>query len=459
MLWGGRFLRDSDAFFKQFNSSLNVDYQLVEQDIFSSIAWSKALLSVDVLTVEEQKRIEIALNSLWDLVKNSPTCMLKSDSEDIHSWVEKELIKIVGEIGKKLHTGRSRNDQVTTDLKLWCKYKVKILLNQIKKFKLALIKSAEKNQSIIMPGYTHLQRAQPITFSFWCLAYIEMLDRDEDRLEDVLKRLNVSPLGCGALSGTTWNIDRDKLAKEMGFTSATKNSLDSVSDRDYIIELASVASIGMIHLSRFSEDLIFFNSSESKFVTFSDAITSGSSLMPQKKNPDSLEIIRSKSGRVIGFLISILVILKGLPLSYNKDMQEDKEGLFDALKTWSRCLLMSILVLDNLEVNYSTCLKAANKDYSNSTELADYLVKKGVTFRDAHYITGKIVLEAIQNKLPLEKLHLKVLKKHCNLIESDVYKHLELREILNKRNSKGGVSFKQVQRSIKEIKKKLNIKL
>ncbi|XBC41308.1 MAG: argininosuccinate lyase [Buchnera aphidicola (Nurudea yanoniella)] len=458
MLWGGRFLHEGDSFFKKFNSSLNIDYKLVEQDIFSSISWSKALLSVNVLTIEEQKKIECALNALWNVVKKNPTSLLKSNSEDVHSWVEKELIKRVGVIGKKLHTGRSRNDQVTTDLKLWCIHKVKILLSQIKKFKIALIKVSEENNNVIMPGYTHLQRAQPITFSFWCLAYVEMLNRDEDRLRDLLKRLNFSPLGCGALSGTAWNIDRDKLARDMGFISATKNSLDSVSDRDYVIELASVASIGMIHLSRFSEDMIFFNSSESRFIILSDTITSGSSLMPQKKNPDALEIIRSKSGRVIGFLVNILVILKGLPLAYNKDMQEDKEGLFDSLETWSNCILMSILILENLTVNYSICLKAASQNYSNSTELADYLVKKGIPFRDAHYIVGKIVLEAMKRNVPLEKLTLDTLKKHCKCIENDIYKNLKLEEILKKRNVKGGVSPEQTGKFLKEIKKELNIK-
>ncbi|XBC38233.1 MAG: argininosuccinate lyase [Buchnera aphidicola (Floraphis choui)] len=456
MLWGGRFVHKLNSFFKNFNSSLNVDYKLAEQDIFSSIAWSKSLLDADVLTVDEQKKIESSLNILLKNIIKNPNLLLNNDSEDVHSWIEKELIKIVGVTGKKLHTGRSRNDQVTTDLRLWCKHKIKILLKRIREFKIVLIEIAEKNQKSIMPGYTHLQRAQPITFAFWCLAYVAMLNRDTDRVKDALKRLNVSPLGSGALSGTSWNIDREKLAEEMGFLSATDNSLDSVSDRDYVIELASVASIGMVHLSRFSEDLIFFNSSESNFIVLSDSITSGSSLMPQKKNPDSLELIRSKSGRVFGFLVSILVILKGLPLSYNKDMQEDKEGLFDSLDTWENCLLMSTLILKNLEINHTVCLEAAKKSYANSTELADYLVKKGVAFRDAHCITGKIVLEAVKQNVSLEKLHLDVLKKYCNYIDSDIYGHLKLESIFEKRNVKGGVSFYQVQEAINKFKKELD---
>ncbi|XBC38769.1 MAG: argininosuccinate lyase [Buchnera aphidicola (Melaphis rhois)] len=455
MLWGGRFIDELDPFFKKFNSSLKIDYRLVEQDIFSSIAWSKSLFNANILTQSEQKKIEEALNTLLDTVIKNPSLILNSDSEDVHSWVEKELINIVGTIGKKLHTGRSRNDQVTTDLKLWCKYKVGVLLKQINRLKITFINISERYQNTVIPGYTHLQRAQPITFSFWCLAYIAMLNRDMDRLKDALNRLNVSPLGCGALAGTSWNIDRDQLAKEMGFASATINSLDSVSDRDYVVELASIASIGMIHLSRFSEDLIFFNSSESQFIVLSDKVTSGSSLMPQKKNPDSLELIRSKSGKVIGFLVSILVVLKGLPLSYNKDMQEDKEGLFISLDTWSDCLLMSVLILENLEINNIICLEAAKKSYANATELADYLVNKGVTFRDAHHITGKIVLAAIKKNVSLEKLNLNVFQNYCKYIDKDVYQCLKLESIFNKRDSKGGVSSRQIQKAIDIAKKEV----
>ncbi|QCI23093.1 argininosuccinate lyase [Buchnera aphidicola] len=455
MLWGGRFIDELDPFFKKFNSSLKIDYRLVEQDIFSSIAWSKSLFNANILTQSEQKKIEEALNTLLDTVIKNPSLILNSDSEDVHSWVEKELINIVGTIGKKLHTGRSRNDQVTTDLKLWCKYKVGVLLKQINRLKITFINISERYQNTVIPGYTHLQRAQPITFSFWCLAYIAMLNRDMDRLKDALNRLNVSPLGCGALAGTSWNIDRDQLAKEMGFASATINSLDSVSDRDYVVELASIASIGMIHLSRFSEDLIFFNSSESQFIVLSDKVTSGSSLMPQKKNPDSLELIRSKSGKVIGFLVSILVVLKGLPLSYNKDMQEDKEGLFISLDTWSDCLLMSVLILENLEINNIICLEAAKKSYANATELADYLVNKGVTFRDAHHITGKIVLAAIKKNVSLEKLNLNIFQNYCKYIDKDVYQCLKLESIFNKRDSKGGVSSRQIQKAIDIAKKEV----
>lgn len=456
-LWGGRFLDESNEKFKKFNSSLSFDYLLAQEDIFASIAWSKSLLEVGVLNHKEQKKIESALIFLKEEICNNPKIILKSDHEDIHSWIEANLIKKVGELGKKLHTGRSRNDQITTDLKLWCKRKVYILLDSIIKLQKSFIFIAESNYNVIMPGYTHLQRAQPITFSYWCLAYVEMLKRDFSRLKDVLKRLNISPLGSGALSGTAWKIDRRKLAISMGFDSATNNALDSVSDRDYIIELLSISSISMTHLSRFSEDLIFFNSSEANFIELSDSITSGSSLMPQKKNPDALELIRSKCGRVYGSLVSILVILKSLPLSYNKDMQEDKIGLFDSLNTWSDSLSIASLVLKNIKLNRSVCRKAAEKGYSNATEVADYLVKKGMTFREAHNVSGQLVLRAINEKKSLNDLDLSIFKKYSVLIDNDIYEQITLEACLEKRSSQGGVAPNEVHKQILKEKKRLNI--
>lgn len=296
-LWGGRFTQAADQRFKQFNDSLRFDYRLAEQDIIGSIGWSKALVTVNVLSAQEQLQLEQALNVLLKEVQADPEAILQSDAEDIHSWVEQKLIEKVGDLGKKLHTGRSRNDQVATDLKLWCKAQVSELAQAIRHLRAALVATAEANQDAVMPGYTHLQRAQPVTFAHWCLAYHEMLSRDESRLEDTLTRLDVSPLGCGALAGTAYPIDREQLAGWLGFASATRNSLDTVSDRDHVLELLSDASIGMVHLSRFAEDLIFFNSGEAAFVELSDRVTSGSSLMPQKKNPDALELIRGKCGR------------------------------------------------------------------------------------------------------------------------------------------------------------------
>ncbi|HXK00371.1 MAG TPA: argininosuccinate lyase [Buchnera sp. (in: enterobacteria)] len=458
-LWGGRFTQLPNQYFKKFNNSLCVDYRLVKEDILGSIAWSKSLMMVNVLTSKEQKILENALMLLLKEIQDNPKKMLSSDSEDVHSWVESELVHKVGSLGKKLHTGRSRNDQVSTDLKLWCKSQVNLLLNNIRILTIELLHLAEVTQNIIMPGYTHLQRAQPITFAHWCLAYIEMFKRDQSRLKDAFKRIDISPLGSGALSGTSWNIDREQLAHSLGFASATNNSLDSVADRDYIIELLSIASISMLHLSRFSEDLIFFNSGEVNFIELSDNVTSGSSIMPQKKNPDALELIRGKSGRVYGSLIGILVLLKGLPLAYNKDMQEDKKGLFDGLDTWNSCLYMAVLVLKGIKINQSICREAAEKGYSNATELADYLVKKGIPFRDAHYIVGKIILEAIKKNLSLDQIDIETFKKYSSVISSDVYDILDLQSTINKRNSKGGVSKEQVSKVIAELKTINNLNL
>lgn len=454
-LWGGRFTQAADQRFKQFNDSLRFDYRLAEQDIIGSVAWSKALVTVNVLTQDEQQQLEAALNTLLGEVRENPEQILQSDAEDIHSWVEGQLIDKVGALGKKLHTGRSRNDQVATDLKLWCKMQVEALLGATRDLQQALVVTAEANQDAVMPGYTHLQRAQPVTFAHWCLAYVEMLARDESRLQDTLKRLDVSPLGCGALAGTAYEIDRQQLAGWLGFASATRNSLDTVSDRDHVLELLSDAAIGMVHLSRFAEDMIFFNTGEAGFIELSDKVTSGSSLMPQKKNPDALELIRGKCGRVQGALTGMMMTLKGLPLAYNKDMQEDKEGLFDALDTWLDCLHMSVLVLDGLQVKRSRCQEAAEQGYANSTELADYLVAKGVPFREAHHIVGEVVVAAIGQGVALEALSLAQLQQFSAVIDDDVYPILALQSCLDKRNAQGGVSPQQVARAIGDAKQRL----
>lgn len=454
-LWGGRFTQAADQRFKEFNDSLRFDYRLAEQDIIGSVAWSKALVTVNVLTQDEQQQLEAALNTLLQDVRENPEQILQSDAEDIHSWVEGQLIDKVGALGKKLHTGRSRNDQVATDLKLWCKMQIEALLGATRDLQQALVVTAEANQDAVMPGYTHLQRAQPVTFAHWCLAYVEMLARDESRLQDTLKRLDVSPLGCGALAGTAYEIDRQQLAGWLGFASATRNSLDTVSDRDHVLELLSDAAIGMVHLSRFAEDMIFFNTGEAGFIELSDKVTSGSSLMPQKKNPDALELIRGKCGRVQGALTGMMMTLKGLPLAYNKDMQEDKEGLFDALDTWLDCLHMSVLVLDGLQVKRPRCQEAAEQGYANSTELADYLVAKGVPFREAHHIVGEVVVAAIGEGVALEALPLATLQHYSTVIGEDVYPILALQSCLDKRNAQGGVSPQQVARAINDAKQRL----
>ena len=412
-LWGGRFTQTADQRFKQFNDSLRFDYRLAEQDIVGSVAWSKALVTVGVLSAAEQQQLEEALNVLLEEVRANPQQILASDAEDIHSWVEGKLIDKVGQLGKKLHTGRSRNDQVATDLKLWCKDTVVELLSANRQLQSALVETAQQNQDAVMPGYTHLQRAQPVTFAHWCLAYVEMLARDESRLQDALKRLDVSPLGCGALAGTAYEIDREQLAGWLGFASATRNSLDSVSDRDHVLELLSDAAIGMVHLSRFAEDLIFFNSGEANFVELSDRVTSGSSLMPQKKNPDALD-------------------------------------------TWLDCLHMAALVLDGIQVKRPRCAEAAQQGYANATELADYLVAKGVPFREAHHIVGEAVVEAIAQGKPLEALTLADLQKFSPVIADDVYPILSLQSCLEKRAAKGGVSPQQVAQAINEAKARLS---
>ncbi len=454
-LWGGRFTQDADQRFKRFNDSLRFDYRLAEQDIISSIAWSKALASVNILTVQEQAKIEEALQQLLVDVRADISIILSSNAEDIHSWVEQKLISQVGDLGKKLHTGRSRNDQIATDIKLWCKSEINLLLAAIKNLQQTIVKTAEANQDAVMPGYTHLQRAQPITFAHWCMAYYEMLLRDSNRLSDALLHMDSSPLGCGALAGTTYPIDRAQLAGWLGFSRATNNSLDSVASRDHVLELLSIASISMIHLSRFAEDLIFFNSGEAAFIELSDRVTSGSSLMPQKKNPDALELIRGKCGRVQGALTAMMMTMKGLPLAYNKDLQEDKEELFFAMDCWHDCLYMAALVLEDIQIKRERCKEAALQGYTNATELADYLVLKGVTFREAHHIVGQLVLEAIEKNKKLEELSLPELQQQCSVIDDDVYNILSLSSCLEKRCAQGGVSSQRVASAIERAHYKL----
>ena len=447
-LWGGRFKEKASLQFKKFNDSLPVDYRMAVQDIVGSIAWAQSIHEVGVINDDELLRLTAALQELKASVEENPKQILLSDAEDIHSWVEIQLIEKTGDLGKKLHTGRSRNDQVATDLKLWCKETGGELLFALVNLQQAMMNLAEREKDTVLPGYTHLQRAQPITFGHWCLAYVEMFNRDIGRLKDALYRLDVSPLGSGALAGTAYPIDRNALANRLGFRTATMNSLDAVSDRDHVIELLASASISMMHLSRFAEDLIFYNSGEAGFVEMSDLVSSGSSLMPQKKNPDACELIRGKSGRVFGALTGMLTTMKALALAYNKDMQEDKEGLFDALDTWQECMEMAVLVADGLKVNRSRTLAAAQQGYANATELADYLVGKDIPFREAHHIVGEVVLAAIDKGVPLEDLTISQLQEFSNKIEQDVYQHLSIESTLNKREALGGTSRSQVKKAL-----------
>lgn len=456
-LWGGRFTQQADAKFKYFNDSLRFDYRLAIQDIEGSIGWAKAITSVGILTETELETLIAALNEVRAEVEPNLAIILKDDAEDIHSWVESKLIEKVGDLGKKLHTGRSRNDQVAVDIKMWCKVQAVALQERIRALQERLVSVADENQNAVMPGYTHLQRAQPVTFAHWCMAYYEMLERDFSRLSDANKRMGTCPLGSGALAGTAYGIDRDLLAQNLGFEEATRNSLDSVSDRDHILELLSTASISMVHLSRFAEDLIIFNSGESGFLEMSDRVTSGSSLMPQKKNPDACELIRGKSGRVFGALNGLLTTLKGLPLAYNKDMQEDKEGIFDALETWQACLEIAELVLVDIQVNRERTREAAQQGYANATELADYLVAKGVPFREAHHIVGEAVVYAISKKEPLEALSIAEFQQFHSSIGDDVYPILSLESCLEKRCAKGGVNPQRVAEAIAAAKAALSL--
>ena len=451
-LWGGRFTQGPDQRFKDYNDSLKFDYRLALEDIEGSIAWADAIYSAGVLTEQENKDLKKALEELYAEVSENLDEIAKCDDEDIHSYVERRLIEKVGNLGKKLHTGRSRNDQVAVDLKLWCMKACDHVLSSIDKLQKQLLKVAEENQGSIFPGYTHLQRAQPVTFTHWILAYIQMFERDYLRLLNAKELLSTCPLGSAALAGTAYNIDRDALAQALGFKCATRNSLDGVSDRDHVMELLSCASISMVHLSRLAEDLIIYNSGEAKFVELSDKVTSGSSLMPQKKNPDALELIRGKCGRVVGALTGMLVTTKALPLAYDKDLQEDKERLFDAIDTWIDSLDMAALVFEGIKLNKQNAIDAAKGGYSNATELADYLVSKNVPFREAHSIVGRIVLYAISKDKALEDLSVAEFKEYSEVISDDVYPCLQLENILAKRDIIGGVAPAQSALEIKRMK-------
>lgn len=455
-LWGGRFTQDSDVRFKHFNDSLVFDYRLFHEDVEGSRAWAKSLVTVNVLTQDECASLIQALNELEQEMTGRENEIALAGDEDIHSYVERRLIEKVGALGKKLHTGRSRNDQVAVDLKLFCRRACDEILKSIRGLQRQLLKVADENQGVIFPGYTHLQRAQPVTFSHFCLAYLQMFDRDFVRLSNARDLLNVCPLGSAALAGTAYPMDREELAKNLGFKGATHNSLDAVSDRDHVMELLSAASISLVHLSRLSEDLIIYNSGEANFIELSDKVTSGSSLMPQKKNPDACELIRGKAGRVVGALMGILTTVKALPLAYDKDLQEDKEGLFDALDTWHECLDMMSLVFEGIKLNKDKIEAAAKGGYSNATELADYLVSKDVPFREAHDIVGQVVLYAISVAKPLEDLSVDEFKKFSAVIADDVYPILSLQSILAKRNVLGGVALEQTKAEIAALKQHLN---
>ncbi len=456
-LWGGRFSGQSSSMFRTVNDSLPFDQILAEQDIQGSIAWSQAIARAGVISAEEQQTLQQALERLLIQAKNQTLDFAASDAEDIHSFVEAWLIDEIGDTGRKLHTGRSRNDQVATDLRLWSREQVHGLIDDLQNLQKALVQLAVRLPDAIIPGYTHLQRAQPVRFGHWCLAYVEMFKRDVSRLEDACNRMNQAPLGCGALAGGVYDIDRQQLAESLGFDGPCLNSLDAVSDRDFVLDMLAAASTGMMHLSRMAEDLIFYNSGEAGFLQLSDDVTSGSSLMPQKKNPDALELIRGKCGRVFGALQGLLVTMKGLPLAYNKDMQEDKEGLFDAMTQWHICLSIAVEVLDGLALNQEACRQAAQQGFANATELADYLVAKGVPFRTAHDLSGQAVLMAIEHQCALEDLSLNQLQTIHPDIDEDVYSVLDLDNLVDKRRFIGGTGKVAVEAAIKREQQRLGM--
>ncbi|HDK7159431.1 TPA: argininosuccinate lyase [Clostridium botulinum] len=429
-LWGGRFKEEESKLMEDFNSSLSFDKKLYYEDIKGSIAHVKMLVNQNIIKEEEKEKILLGLEEILKEIDEG-ILKIEGDYEDIHSFVEINLINKIGNVGKKLHTGRSRNDQVALDMKLYAKKSTEEVIKCLKELMDSLIKVGNEN-NYIMPGYTHLQRAQVVTFRYHLLAYFEMFKRDEKRLKNALEILNESPLGSGALAGSTYSIDREYTAKLLGFRKPVDNFLDGVSDRDYIIELISKFSIIMMHLSRLSEELILWSSSEFRFIQIGDAYSTGSSIMPQKKNPDGAELIRGKTGRVYGDLISILTVMKSLPLAYNKDMQEDKEPFFDAKDTVISCLKVMEGIISTLKVNKENLMKSVKKGFLNATEAADYLVNKGMAFRDAHKVIGEIVIYCEDKNSAIEDLSLEELKQFSDLFCEDIYEFIDYKNSINK---------------------------
>lgn len=450
-LWAGRFQKETDTLVNDFNSSILFDARLYRQDITGSIAHATMLGKQGIIEEEEAEKIVAGLQAiLSDIEENKVEFSL--ENEDIHMNVESLLTERIGATGKRLHTGRSRNDQVAVDFRLYVKQEIPAIVDMIVELEKVLVKKAEAHLETVMPGYTHLQRAQPTTFAHYMMAYANMLRRDITRFEDCLVRMDECPLGAGALATSTYPVDRFKTAELLGFRKPTDNSMDSVSDRDFAIEFLSACSILMMHLSRFSEEIILWCSWEFKFVDLDDAYSTGSSIMPQKKNPDVAELVRGKTGRVYGSLIALLTVMKGLPLAYNKDMQEDKEPVFDAIDTVEICIPVFAAMLDTLTVREKNMRRAASGGFINATDCADYLAKKGIPFRDAYMIVGRLVNMCIQTGENLETLTLKDFRAISGAFDEDVYKALELRTCVNGRKVYGGPAKEAVEKQIANIK-------
>ncbi|MGN1132952.1 MAG: argininosuccinate lyase [Oscillospiraceae bacterium] len=454
-MWAGRFTKETDERVNDFNSSISFDARMYKQDIEGSIAHAKMLGEQGIIALEESKKI---VDGLKDILADIESGKLQFDptAEDVHMFVEAELTSRLGDTGKRLHTARSRNDQVALDVRMNVKVEIKEIQTLVVELIETLCSLAEKNLNTIMPGYTHMQRAQPITFAHHIMAYAQMLLRDLDRLEDTYKRTNIMPLGSGALASTTYDINRQRVCDLLGFDEITQNSLDGVSDRDFCIEFVSAISMLMMHLSRFSEEIIMWCSWEFKFVELDDAYATGSSIMPQKKNPDVTELIRGKTGRVYGDLNTLLTMMKGLPLAYNKDMQEDKEAVFDAVDTVKLCLRTFIPMIETMKVIPENMRNAAAKGFINATDCADYLVKKGMPFRDAYKITGTLVHICIEKDLTLETLPLDEYKKVCDTFDKNVYDAINLDTCVMQRKVPGGPAPESVKSQIKYVRNKIN---
>ena len=447
-LWGGRFNEPTDEFVKIFGASVSFDKTLALYDIEGSIAHATMLTEAKVLTKDELNKILEGLNQVQqEIVSGEFTWSI--DLEDVHMNIESRLTEICGEPGKKLHTGRSRNDQVATDIRLYLRDHVLLITQELERLLNALLDLAEQEYSTIMPGFTHLQAAQPITFGHHLLAYFEMFKRDRERLQESFKRINTMPLGSAALAGTSYPINRERTAELLGFERISQNSLDAVSDRDFAIEFASNASLIMMHLSRFSEELILWSSAQFEFISLPDSFCTGSSIMPQKKNPDVPELVRGKTGRVNGNLIALLTLMKGQPLAYNKDNQEDKEPLFDSVETIYSCLRIFADMVPKIDTNKENMLNSGIKGYTTATDLADYLVKKGLPFRDAHDVVGKAVAHGIKENKDLSEFTLDELHAFNTSIENDVFDAISLEGSVNSRNHTGGTSPKQILNAIK----------
>ncbi|AHL72428.1 argininosuccinate lyase [Bacillus altitudinis] len=450
-LWGGRFQKTPEKWVDEFGASIHFDKQLVKEDLTGSLAHASMLNKCGIIGDEEAAAIKDGLNTLMKKAE-ADELEFSVDYEDIHLNLEKMLIDEIGPLGGKLHTARSRNDQVATDMHLYLNNQVEHIIELISSFQTVLVEKAEQHVETIFPGYTHLQRAQPISFAHHMLAYFWMLERDKARFQDSLKRINVSPLGCGALAGTTFPIDREYTAELLGFDHIYENSLDGVSDRDFILEFLSNSSLVMMHLSRLCEEIILWCSQEFKFIELDDTYATGSSMMPQKKNPDMAELIRGKTGRVYGNLMGLLTIMKGLPLTYNKDLQEDKEGMFDTVKTIAGSLQIFTGMIQTMTVNEDVMKKATKEDFSNATEVADYLAKKGMPFREAHEIVGKLVYTCIQKGIYLSDLPFETFTEASGLFEQDIYTVLDPYVAVEKRTSAGGTGFKQIQLALEKAK-------